>query len=256
MSEGDPPSTESTPTSGPIPLDALVYGIDLLDAVLVIHLGDASIYAAWVRPDLGTPATDMAMSLRDSYRVTQLAARRIAPDPRDQKLGASPLVTMELPLRTAIVRRLRAYIVACLFDATAPLGMARLIASRLADVIEPELPLDADRARADQARAPIGAGLDHPPITLSFGRGRSQRPPPAPPRAAPSDQGRPQLLLAYYDARAPHPHIARHRLALRAGVTPAALDAPDDLAPDALVLIEAAVEDLLGLDRAALRRIV
>ena len=42
--------------AGPIPLDGLVYGIDLLDAVLVFHLGDAHMHALWVRPDGGVPS--------------------------------------------------------------------------------------------------------------------------------------------------------------------------------------------------------
>jgi hypothetical protein len=49
--------------------------------------------------------------------------------------------------------------------------------------------------------------------------------------------------------------VARHRLALRAGLTLAALDRPEALGPEAIVLIETAVQDILGIDRAELRRI-
>ena len=50
----------------PIALDGLVYGIDLLDALLVLHLGDAHLYALWVRPDTGLRADDLATPLRDA----------------------------------------------------------------------------------------------------------------------------------------------------------------------------------------------
>jgi hypothetical protein len=62
-------------------------------------------------------------------------------------------------------------------------------------------------------------------------------------------------LLAHLEARAPEPHVVRHRLALRAGLTLAALDRPEALGAEAVVLIETAVQDILGIDRAELRRI-
>jgi hypothetical protein len=62
-------------------------------------------------------------------------------------------------------------------------------------------------------------------------------------------------LLAYLEVHAPEPHVVRCRLALRAGLTLAALDRPEALGPEAIVLIETAVQDILGIDRAELRRI-
>jgi hypothetical protein len=62
-------------------------------------------------------------------------------------------------------------------------------------------------------------------------------------------------LLAHLEANAPEPHVVRHRLALRAGLTLAALERPEALGPEAIVLIETAAQDILGLDRAELRRI-
>jgi hypothetical protein len=64
---------------------------------------------------------------------------------------------------------------------------------------------------------------------------------------------RTRRLLALLEARAPEPHVARLRVALRAGLTPVALEHLEALGADATLLIEAAVEDILGLDRAALR---
>lgn len=247
----------------PIALDGLVYGIDLLDAVLVFHLGDAHLYAMWTRPDGGVHPDEVVTTLRDAYRVGQFASKRlVGTSPRAE--APAPLLTLELPQRTALLRRVRAYVVACIFDAAMPLGMARLIASRLTAALEPELPLGQETENAaKQARvvvpAPPGepvvrtADEDRGPTTIAFGSNlpRRSRPPPRPP----AEMDRVSRLLAYLEAHAPEPHVVRHRLALRAGLTLAALEQPEALGPEAIVLIEAAVQDILGIDRAELRRI-
>lgn len=278
-----PPEEDRGPDSGgPLPLDALAYGIDLLDAILVFHLGDAQLHAAWVRPDTGLRADDMVASLRDAYRVCQFTARRVAHQPgAPDRRGdvPSPIVTIEIAMRTAILRRIRAFAVVTLFDASMPLGMARLVAARIAAALEPELPLGQETAGhhepAPPARVrirevvppPTGADTvlrapdlapddqgDIAPATLAFGTSRPRRTPPPPPRATPTELERTRRLLAYFDAHAPEPHVARHRLALRAGLTLVALAHPEAFGPEAMVLIETAVEDILGLDRAELRR--
>ena len=281
---GAPTTPGAMAPAGPIALDGLVYGIDLLDALLVLHLGDAHLYASWVSPACGVRADDVATTLRDAYRVTQFAARRLmgATNPRAE--APSPLLTIELGPRIAILRRIRAYAVAAIFDGAMPLGMARLVAARLASALEPELPLtevaepprlrpvvnapapaapmlSAPAANAEPAPravvpapAPLAAHTtEHPPATLAFGTGLPRRSVPPPPR--PPEAERVSHLLAYLEAHAPEPHVARYRLALRAGLTLAALDRPEALGPEAIVLIETAVQDILGIDRAELRRI-
>jgi hypothetical protein len=79
---------------------------------------------------------------------------------------------------------------------------------------------------------------------------RSSRPPP---RGTKAEIDRATKLLAYLDAHAPDPHIVRLRVSLRAGIKPIALDHPESLGADAMVLLEAAAEDILGIDRAELR---
>jgi hypothetical protein len=272
-------------TTGPIALDALAYGIDLLDAILVFHLGDASVHAVWVRPDGGVRAEDVVTVLRDLYRVGQFASKRLLGITSPRAEAPAPQLTLELPQRTALLRRVRAHVIAYVFDAAMPLGMARMIASRLTAEMEPELPLGSPAATA-HAHAPEAA--DHPravrddpprpapvvvpappavasppvarpedaheraPHTLSFGSGLPRRSLPPPP---PAELDRVSRLLAYLEEHAPEPHIVRLRLALRAGLTLAALERPDALGPEAIVLIEAAVQDILGIDRAELRRI-
>jgi hypothetical protein len=259
------PATEA---SGPIALDGLAYGIDLLDAVLVFHLGDAHLHALWVRPEGGVRPDDVVTTLRDVYRVAQFAGKRLAAAPERRGEAPAPLITIELPQRTAVLRRIRAHVVACLFDADMPLGMARLVAGRLGAALEPELPLgDATDAPAVPKPRPVvvpvppGAAVvpqlrppedhgDRPPHTLNFASPRRSRPP-----RPPADLDRASRLLAYLEEHAPEPHVVRHRLALRAGLTLAALEHPEGLGPEAMVLLETAVQDILGIDRAELRRI-
>ena len=265
--------------NAPIALDGLAYGIDYLDAILVFHLVDARLHASWVRPDAGLRPEDAVGTLRDAYRVCQFAARRIAGSTDRRGERVDPVITLELPHRTAQLRCIRSHVVACLFDAAMPLGMARLIASRIGDALEPELPLTDDAAppaaRALGVRvpplaplpaataaalvvprvneAPSDDGSDRGPSTLAFGANRRRSLPPA--RATPTEQGRTRSLLAYLEAHAPEPHVVRTRLALRTGLGLVALDHPETLGPEGIVLIETAVEDILGQGRAELARI-
>ncbi len=254
---------------GPLGLDGLVYGIDLLDALLVLHLGDAHLYASWVRPESGLRPDDVVTTLRDTYRVGQFTAKRLGgggggADRRGDV--PAPLLTLELPQRTALLRRVRSYLVATIFDAAMPLGMARLISGRLAAALEPELPLAQAPPEPTKPRVavptPEGPVVRHAepthrdseaPHTLSFGSGLPRRSRPPPPRAPEAD--RTSRLLAYLEAHAPEPHVVKYRLALRAGLTLSALERPEALGPEAMILIETAVQDILGIDRAELRRI-
>jgi hypothetical protein len=67
---------------------------------------------------------------------------------------------------------------------------------------------------------------------------------------------RAQRLLRLLEARSPEPHVARLRVALRAGIAAAALDPPTALGSGAIPRIEIAVQEILGLDRAALQRLL
>jgi hypothetical protein len=262
----DHPDADPAAAEGPIALDGLAYGIDYLDAVLVFHLGDAHLYASWVRADASFRAEDAVATLRDAYRVGQFAARRLAvysagaPERRGEALN--PLLTLELASRTAILRRIRAHVVACLFESAMPLGMARLVAARLAAALDPELPLDdgalpaapgAAAAAIQIPRVQEATTEEHSPATLSFGSGRRRSLPPQ--RISAAELDRTRRLLAHLDAHAPEPHVARLRLALRAGIGLVALDHPETLGPEAVILLETAVEEILGLDRVERRRI-
>jgi hypothetical protein len=285
------PPVESENAGQPIALDGLAYGVDALDAILVFHLGDARLYATWVRPDAGLDAEEAAATLREAYRNNERTMRRLTRfatagwsmgtttmdwqaggrDAGGARGSASPFVTLETPSRVALLRRIRSYVVATLFDGALPMGMARLVASRLARSLEPELPLTIDRVSmiSELPEAPLDHGLDTSqddddedtdavPLVhtraLAFptvdGVGRSRAP------ASRTEVERARRILAYLDAHAPEPHVVRLRLALRAGLTPIALEHPEALGADAMALIETAVEDMLGLERAELRSVL
>ncbi|MGK4002155.1 hypothetical protein WMF31_05990 [Sorangium sp. So ce1036] len=277
----------------PIALDSIGYGVSGLDAILVFHLADARVHAVFVRVGAALSPADAAAGLRDAYLGSQLAAQRLVPErdgsarpprgrgvrsssrpPRSRDRGEElpdPLVTLELGGRTVLLRRVRACVVACLFDGTMPLGMARLVAQRLAATLAPELPLEEpseemlsdppglfDEPLSAEVVDDLVRGIARPPPPRAPSNAPSRRPGATPlPAEAPSPEAaRTARLLALLEARAPEPHVARLRLALRAGLTPLALEHPDELGPEAMVLIETAVADMLGLDRAALRRLL
>lgn len=260
---------------GGVALDGLAYGVDGLEAIVAFHLGDATIHAAWVKPGSGFTASAIAASLREVYKTSQVHARRLdflSPSPLvegDAGDLSDPLVTMEIPGRVVVLRRVRSHVVATFFEATLPLGFVRLQAARIAAVLKPELPEDAatpslgmPAMSAVPATLPAVSDIpsteepEEPPArTLNFQAAgavvvRSSKPPP---RGTPMEIDRAKKLLAYLDAHAPDPHIVRLRVSLRAGIKPLALDHPESLGADAMVLLETAIEDILGIDRAELR---
>lgn len=307
---------EDAPTmdaAGPVALDALAFGIDHLDGILVVHLADGRVHAAWIRADAGFSGPDVAHAVRDAYRGCHLAMRLLDPRrgphsrPLDPGRGphsrplergdlpADPLLTLEGAGRVVLALRVKGALVCTLFDARMPLGMARLMATRIAAAVAPELPeLDVDLEalpplRAEELPRPITAP---PPLTddaasgsvmknpeergtrtlsfPAFGRTGGSVPPPPPGasnnstirwspsrpppgRVSLTEDGHARKLLAFLEARAPEPHVARLRVALRAGLTPVALDHPEALGADAMILLETAVEEILGVDRAELR---
>jgi hypothetical protein len=271
------PAAPKGARGGGVALDGLAYGVDGLEAIVAFHLGDATIHAAWVKPGSGFTASAIAASLREVYKTSQVHARRLdflSPSPlveSDAGDLSDPLVTMEIPGRVVVLRRVRSHVVATFFEATLPLGFVRLQAARIAAVLKPELPEDAATpslgmaavsavpatlpAMSDIPSTEEPAAEEPPARTLNFQAPgavvvRSTKPPP---RGTPLEIDRAKKLLSYLDAHAPDPHIVRLRVSLRAGIKPLALDHPESLGADAMVLLETAVEDILGIDRAELR---
>ncbi|MEJ7732953.1 MAG: hypothetical protein WKG00_27620 [Polyangiaceae bacterium] len=244
------------PSAGPVPLDGLAYGIEYLDAIIVFYAGDAHVHAAWVRPETGFTAEEMAPRLRDAYRSCHAAARALETHSvavSSTAVLSDAFVTLETPARITFLRRVRGYVVAVAFDAAVPLGMARMLAGRLVGTIGPELPREASASDAPRpADEAEGDGAKTLAVPQRPRTTRTSRPPP-PPRPTSSELDRARRLLQYAEEHAVDAHVVRQRIALRAGLTPLALEHPEALGADAIVLIENAVADILGLDQAALR---
>jgi len=233
-------------------LDSLAFGVDHLDAIIVLYAGDAHVHAAWVRADAGFTAADAAPRLRDAYRASQSAVRTIdaiSSTNAPASVLADAFVTLETPSRVTFLRRVRGYVVASLFDAAMPMGMARLMAHRIAAAVDPDLP--SDGMPRSTTPPPAEHELEAKTLAVPPLRPATSRPPP--PKATLSELDRAKRLLAFVEARAPDAHIVRLRVALRTGLTPLALEHPEALGADAIVLIETAVQDILGIDRGELR---
>lgn len=240
------PESEPEPAAPGIALDGFTHGIEPLDGLVVFALGDGSVYGSWVRPDAGFSAADVAPVLREAYRASLQAARKLAifsAAAAERAQVGEPIVTIETLAQTALLKRVRAYVVACLFDASMPLGMARLCAARLASSLEPELPL-TDLARLTlPPPATGGARGSRPPNSLRLSMPRKA------PHANAAEVEHVRKVIAYAEANLPDPHTVRLRLSLRSHTPRLALDHPETMASDAVLRIETAVLEMLGIDR-------
>ncbi len=252
-----PAEPEPEPPAGPIPLDAFAVGIDPLDGLVVFSLSDGSVHGAWIRADAGFSADDVALAMREAYRTSLQAARKLAifaAAAGERGQIAEPIVTIESPVQTALLKRIRAYVVATLFDASMPLGMARLCAGRLCAALEPELPLtELERLtlpptamQVTSSSAPTQAS--RPPLGMRLSM------PLKPSHASAAEVEHARKIIAHAEAHLPDAHTVRLRLALRAHTSRLSLDHPETLASDTILRIETAVLEMLGIDRDQLAR--
>ncbi len=269
-----PARPKAAPAGAPL-VEQLAASVDGVEAIVAFHIADGKIRAAWIRPGSGYTASAVAQSLREVYKTGQVHARRLdflSPSPMTDQGGTDltdPLITLEMPGRAIVLRRVHSFVVAVSFDGTVPLGFVRFHAARISMTLRPELPQDSNTPPSgvpavsappptvQVVSAPRVDEAEHeePARTLAFPAGgavvvRSSRPPP---RGTKAEIDRATKLLAYLDRHAPDPHVVRLRVSLRAGIKPLALDHPESLGADAMVLLETAAEDILGIDRAELR---
>ncbi|MEZ4297328.1 MAG: hypothetical protein R3B70_20355, partial [Polyangiaceae bacterium] len=239
------PAPPIAPAGPVMALDGFAHGIDALDGLVVFSLKDGSLYGAWVRPDAGFAAEDVASTMREAYRMSLQASRRLAifaAAATDARQAAEPIVTIETLSQTALLKRVRAFVVATLFDASMPLGMARLCAAKLSAALDPELPFtDLERLTLPPPPAP-GARPSRPPVT-------GGRPARKASHAAPSEVEHVRRVIAYTEASLPDAHTVRWRLSLRAHTPRLAIDHPETLASDAILRVETAALEMLGIDR-------
>ncbi len=249
-----PPEPEPELPTGPVALDAFAVGIDPLDGLVVFAISDGGVHGAWIREGAGFSPDDVAQAMREAYRTSLQASRKLAifaAATGDRGHVSEPLVTIESPAQTAILKRIRAFVVACLFDASMPLGMARLCAGRLCAALEPELPLTelerltlpppgvSSAAPSNGSRPPLGMRLSIP-LKASH--------------ASAAEVEHARKVVAYAEANLPDAHTIRLRLALRAHTSRLSLDHPETLASDAILRVETAALEMLGIDRDQLSR--
>jgi predicted regulator of Ras-like GTPase activity (Roadblock/LC7/MglB family) len=230
-----------------IALGALAQEVSHLDALIVFRLSDARVHAAWVREGAEFEASDIAPKLREAYRASEAAlwgmgwAMSASVD-----APADPQLLVEASSGCCVVRRVGDSAAAIVFGPAMPLGMARLVASRIVEKLSSE---PAHFGSAEPLEAPRA------PSEALARTSASSSPAAAPAPSRSLDAERVERLLANLEAHAAEPHVARLRVALKAGLTTLALERPDALRPEAMVLIETAVEELLGASPSDVRRL-
>lgn len=251
-------------------LDGLAVGVDHLQAIVVFLLSVSHPYASWVRAGSDARPARLADGMRKAWLAADEALRGLEAE------GSEPSLTLESGAHLVIVQRLRAFGVAVCFTREAPLGFARVSARQIISTIGHELPL---RDAPPPPQPPVVPRIEPPPPAatvpgeaaqpqalssgprgeLDFARAEppldpaDAAPDTTPPRSLVGDRVR--ALLSHLEAVAPDPHIVRLRVALRTGLGIEALVYPDQLTSDALLLVEAAAEDILGLDRGKLTEV-
>jgi hypothetical protein len=241
-----------------IVLDGIAVGVDHLQAVVVFLLVATHTYASWVRPGLGIRAPRIASAMRDAYLAAQVAADGLEPDNTSSR-RPPVVVTLEEASHVVFVHRIRAFGIAIVFEREAPLGFARMAARDVVRTLDQELPYPQEESPVVTMPRSKSGVVPQPPATVPG----SMRPGPfdpepteragdthPPPRSGVGDRVR--AVLSHLEDHAPDPHTTLLRVALRSGLGVEALRSPEHLSSDALLLIETAAEDILGLDRGKL----
>lgn len=259
-----------------MPLDGLAVGVDFLESIVVFLLSAAHPYAEWVTAGSDLKPAMIAERMRKAYLAAEESTRAINGDSAARPDGLS--VTIESAAHLIMVHRVRTFGVATLFSREAPLGFARMSARQIVATLDQELPYPQEQAvvavpppRATMPGSapggPLGGSLGGPPggplggplggpgaadpeASVDFDE---PAPDTTPPRSSIGDRVR--SVVSHLEAIAPDPHIVRMRVALRTGLGLEALVHPDQLNNEALLLIETAAEDILGLERGKLTEV-
>lgn len=234
-------------------LDGLAVGVDHLESIVVFLLSVAIPYASWVRPGSDLRPARVADGMRSVYLAAEDALRAFEGDV--QVRHEHPALTLESSTHLILLHRVRTFGVACSFAREVPLGFARMAARQIVGTLEQDLPYPAEAPPVVQlpphAKATVPGSLPAP-AQLDF-EAHEPAPDTTPPRSSIGDRVR--TLVSHLEAVAIDPHVVRLRVALRTGLGLEALVYPDQLNSDALVLIETAAEDILGLERGKLTEV-
>lgn len=236
-----------------IVLDGLAVGVDHLEAIVVFFLSVSHAYASWVRHGVDLRPPRIATAMREAYIAAEQAL--LAVDGEPQIRTVPPSLTMETQGRLVFIHRVRTFGVAVCFERDAPLGFARMASKQLVRTLEHELPYpqeDHNVIVINQAKPTMPGAHTTAAAQLEFEP--DDGPATHPPRHIVGDRVR--QVLRHLEENAPDPHIVRLRVALRTGLGLEALQNPDTLSHDALLLVEGAAEDILGTPHGGLTEVV
>ncbi|NUP11964.1 MAG: hypothetical protein HOW73_38450 [Polyangiaceae bacterium] len=236
-------------------LDGLAVGVDHLESIVVFLLTVAQPYASWTAPGQELRPALVAERMRQTYLAAEDALRVVDGDASPR--SGHPGLMLESSTHLVMIHRVRSFGVAAFFSREAPLGFARMATRQIVSTLEQDLPYPRENHVA--LPAPLATGSSPRPTTPSSVPSPAAldfdepAPDTTPPRSIIGDRVR--AVVSHLEAIAPDPHIVRMRLALRTGLGLEALVQPDQLNSDALLLIETAAEDILGLDRGKLTEV-
>lgn len=233
-------------------LDGLAVGVDHLEAIVVFFLSASHAYASWIRPGVDLRPPRIANAMREAYVAAEQALHMVDGEP--QIRTEPPSLTIETQDRLIFVHRVRTFGVAVCFERDAPLGFARMASKQLVRTLEHELPYPQDEHNViviTQPKPTTPGAHVAAPAHMDFD---ADGPDTHPPRHIVGDRVR--QVLRHLEENAPDPHIVRLRVALRTGLGLEAIQNPDTLTPDALLLVEGAAEDILGATHGTLTEVV
>jgi hypothetical protein len=235
-------------------LDGLAVGVDHLEAIVVVLASVGHPYASWLRSGVGLSVPRIAVCASNVLETAERTALAIEADAESR--GTPPVTTLESARRVTFVHRVRSFGVAVVFEREAPLGFARMAARQIVRTLEQELPY-ASAAREPYLVPEARPTAPSAPPARSDLEFDGHEPAPDTQHQARSAHGdRARSVIKHVEEHAADGHIARTRLALRSGLGLDALANPDALGSEALLVLETAAEDILGVEPGKLAEVL
>lgn len=220
-----------------------------LEAIVVSTLPDGLLLETWSRSQ---SSSDAALASAPIGQLIQSQKAVMA------QLGTALLGDMiiEGDRHLLLTRQLSSRLVACwLFNSQIPLGLARLQARQLGELVTSSLP-SAQAPRAPEP-APAPAPVPEPAPAPAPAPVRAPEPAPAPapaPEPVPEPEPEPapaasraELIMDYLDNYAPDQHATRLRLALQTGLGIDLLNSPGTMDSEQTQRLERAACNILGV---------
>lgn len=268
----DPPTVDA---QNAVVLDGLAASCEELEAIVIFLIDAVHVIASWIHPSKPISLGVFTPTLHAAFTASLAAGDLLTPEnaPRDQRPGfvrpeATCTMTLELADHTLVVQRLRGFGVATLFASRLPLGLARAQAKEVLRNLAHELPyansptsIQVLSGRRSSMNIPAVRPIEHMRTREIFDE---EEPAPDTGRQSipvsrdaavdpPPSSGRARRILEELADHAPDANVVLLRVGLRTGLGLEPFMDPETLSGEALVLLETAAEDILGLDRGMLK---